>query len=154
MYLHFLILPLETVLSIIRGLPFQYLQHDTAIKFRFYLSLSLVCEKNPKKSSKKSFIVFVMLKISSVKSSLYCFFLVAFRFLNTFSFLLKLNSSKKSAKTLYVVKWISAYLWQIKIEFVITLIPILWAQEFVDLGNLCCRWILAHQLIQYCAVYL
>ena len=40
--------------------------------------------------------------------------------------------SGQTAITLSLVKWISAYLWQIKIEFVVALIPIFWVPELVD----------------------
>ena len=84
------------------------------------------------KSGKKSCIVSAMFKISFFKCSLHFFFLVGFVFLSTFSFLVKFNYSKKSAITLNLVKWTSAYFWQIKTEFVITGIPILWVPASVD----------------------
>ena len=71
-----------------------------------------------------------MFKISFFKCSLYFSFLVCFGFI--ISLLVKSNSSKKIAVTVNLVKWISAYLWQIKIEFVIAFIPVFWVTASMD----------------------
>ena len=73
----------------------------------------------------------------------HCFKLVSSNVPCTFPFWLVLDLSihflflsslvlQKCAITFNLVKWISAYLWQIKIEFVIALIPILWVPASMD----------------------
>ena len=78
----------------------------------------------------------------------------------TFSFWLALDFSvhflffKQSDTPFNLVNGISAHLWEIKIEFLLHLCQIYGYQHRRILGNSWNWWILAHQSIQYCAVYL